>query len=287
MGNVNEVCAAPCNFDETTHARSKDLNPPKPFGLPPLEALRKPPVQSNHDPSSSARVPFEISREISARGSQSHSSLPLSPRIPAPSSRYSQDELREMYEAQQRRKLASSSSSSSTSQETSRGVTLENKSHTGALTAWSGGQPDSSGGHGAASGGTGEFKVAVRLPKADGGIVGMCNTTPEILVAMKSYRPPNLPDSSVSAGEVCTVFREGTNGWILVLKPCNKLAWMPKSYAKIFEGFACQYPSNGVQRGREQGVVYFAIPSPQAERVREAVALAAEDECRALKSASG
>ena len=116
----------------------------------------------------------------------------------------------------------------------------------------------------------------------------MCDTTPEILVAMKSYRPhPNLPDSSVSAGEVCTVFREGTNGWILVLRPCNKLAWMPKSYAKIFEGFACQYPSNGVERGREQGVVYFAIPSPQAERVRDAVALAAEDEYRALKSASG
>lgn len=102
-------------------------------------------------------------------------------------------------------------------------------------------------------------------------------------MVMKSYCPhPNLPDASVWAGQVCTLFKEGTNGWILVLKSSNKLAWMPKSYAKIFEGFACKYSAHKV----EQGVCYLPVPSPQAEGILDAAALATKQEARALEPSS-
>ena len=59
--------------------------------------------------------------------------------------------------------------------------------------------------------------VTVKLPK---GTPGQPLQTPQLIVAKKTY-PPGAKDpaAAVQAGQVCSLLKEGTSGWILVLPP--------------------------------------------------------------------
>jgi len=211
----------------------------RPFGLPELEALRTPPVQSAQPPSSSARLPVEINMPQSLQN-------PLEGPVPQ-SPRFSQAQLKHMYEKQKRTQL-SPPQSPRFSQEQLREMHEEQQRNPGGSTT----RP--------------ALSVPLRLTVETAGDAA---TSPRILVVMKTWSADSTAPP-IHAGEVCSLVREGTNGWILVLLSTYKLAWIPKSYAQIFDAFSYQVPANV----GADGYLQVPVPRPQADHIKEAIARA-------------
>lgn len=246
MGNVNEACSAPCaGLEGEGTAAPRAGARGRPFGLPELEALKNPPLFSRHAPSNTANLPGEIDM---AHGKKiAEDSGPG-----APSPRFSQEQLKRMHEKQlwRSKDVLIPPHSPRFSQEQLREMWEEQQRNTGNSTTQC------------------RDSAAVSIPlRLTVGAAGDVATSPRILVVMKTWSPDSTAPP-VNAGEVCSLVKEGTNGWILVLRPTHQLAWIPKTYAQIEDAFSYKVPADV---GGDI-CVNVPVPRPQADRLREAIA---------------
>jgi len=110
---------------------------------------------------------------------------------------------------------------------------------------WGGGDDaDSSKRRGGGDDAAVEMTVPVKLGPGAGG--QMCRT-PRIVVAKAAFAGADRA-ASVAAGEMATLARQGSRGWILLSRwqpddrSRHNLVWFPASYAATFEGVCFAYP---------------------------------------------
>lgn len=125
--------------------------------------------------------------------------------------------------------------------------------------------------------------------KLDAGSPGEERKTGDIMVAQKSFQQSREDEGSrVAAGQVVTVEREGSRGWVLVRKGVagaaepkdgpgatwgSKLVWYPASWGARFPGVEYAYPQGGAA-GRLHPVLVSGDLARAVALAREAASAA-------------